>query len=293
MRPIRRILAAAFAGLLLVGCDVSTDAPPGAAERQFEQTQSTQILQDLRRKDLLWQDRQLDRYLAGIANRIDAQRPASMPDLKLHVIKDPDVNAFTTGAGHIFINAGMLALLENEAQLAMVLAHEAAHVDEGHVVEGMRQRQQVGLLGALAGIAGTVAGIPDEMVRLGVGLGQQYAVADFSRDQESEADFVGLRYLAGAGYNVRAGARSFEVMRRLYGEQGGVSQFFASHPRSSERQQEIERAAAQTGAEGGRVGEQAFLRATADVRRKALEVYRRAGRDKFADQALRNLRRMN
>jgi predicted Zn-dependent protease len=292
MRLIRHAIAAGFAGFLAAGCGAPEGAEP-QRNTQFEQQQSRQILADLEEKDLLWEDPALDRYLARIADRIDRRRPPETPDLKIHVIKDPNVNAFTSGAGNIFFNAGMIALMENEAQLAMVLAHEAAHIDEGHVTEGLQQRQQVGLVGAIAGAVGLAAGLPNEVVRLGVGLGSQYVVSDFSRDQEREADRVGIEYLADAGYNAFEGAQSFEVMRSLYGEQGGVAAFFATHPRSSERQSELESRAAQLGAERGRVAAQRYLRQTADLRREALDWYERNNRDAFAAQARRNLRRMN
>ncbi|MGM0586222.1 MAG: M48 family metalloprotease [Pseudomonadota bacterium] len=294
----RRFLAALLAAGLAAGCAAPGGAPgqPAAAEssasdRRVEFAQSREVLNELRRKDMLWQDARLDRYLSGVAARIDAQRPSSAPDLRVHVLKDPEANAFTTGAGYVFVNAGMLTVMENEAQVAMILAHEAAHIDDGHVVEGMRHRQRVGLLGALAGMAGAVAGLPEEMLRLGVGLGQQYAVADFSQEHESEADRIGLQYHVGAGYDPVEGARSFEVLRRLYGEQSGLGVFLSSHPRSSERQAELVARAARMGAnDGGRVGRAEYLRATEDLRRKALDFYERRDRPTFAAQARRNLR---
>jgi predicted Zn-dependent protease len=295
MRPIRRILAAGLAGLMLAGCGAPGGAP-GPAQAQdarFEQTQSRRVLDELRAKDKLWEEDSLNRYVQGIADRIDRARPASAPDLRVFIIKDGEANAFTTGAGYIFVNGGMLALFENEAQLAMVLAHEAAHVDQGHVVEGMEQRQRVGLIGALAGVAGQVAGVPDQLLRLGIGLGSQYAVSDFSRDQERAADELGLRYAARSGYDAVEGATSFEVLRRLYGEQGGLGQFFSSHPRSSERQADLRRRAREIGAGGGRVAADLYLRRTERIRREALEYYQRNGRGVLAEQARRNLRRGN
>ncbi len=227
------------------------------------------------------------------SQRIEAQRPQGARPLQTFVIEDASANAFTSGGGYVFVHAGLLAAMENEAQLAMVLAHEIGHVDEGHVSAGMQRQQQIGIAGAIAGVGGAVLGLPQELVSLGVNAGSQYAYSDFSRDQETEADQVGLRYMRGAGYDAVAGAESFAVLRRMYGESGGLAQFFASHPRSSDRQAELVQMARQMGADQGRVAADEYLRQTNGIRREVYAYMRSQGDRPEVEQVARNISRTN
>jgi predicted Zn-dependent protease len=282
------ILATAAAGLL-AGCATPQNAGPATgSDRQAEVAQSRQLLQELERRNLINEDPRLNRYIDTVERRIAAQRPRGAPPLRTYVVNDPSVNAFTTGGGYVFINAGLLAAMENEAQFATVLAHEAAHIDRGHVTAGRQQRETVGLLSVLAAIGGAVAGLPPDLTNSVVGLGAQAAVAGFTREQEEDADRIGFRYLSAAGYNAAAGARSFRVLRELYGDRGG---FLATHPQSSERQRMLQQLARAQGADQGRVARDEYLRETEAVRRQALRYYQENGRRAEAEQARRNLRR--
>lgn len=284
-RLARPLIAAAAALGLLAGCGAPQSAGPSAgAAAQFEQRQAQNLVAEMRRKNLLVEDPRLMGYIGGITRKIEAQRPDGVPPLQVHLVRDADVNAFTPGAGYVFFNAGMLAALENESQFAMVLAHEAAHVDLGHVAQGAQARRSAGVGAALAQIGLMALGAPAELAQAGVGLGAQAYVADFTRDQETEADAAGFRYHAAAGYDSAAGAESFSVLRRLYGDRDALSQFFATHPQSAERRELLQRMAAREGRSGGRVGEAEWLRATEELRRQAHRHYVQAGRRPEARQ---------
>ncbi len=294
MRMPRQALAALAAGGLVLGLVPGCGAPQGSPSTAAAEAQQSQsLLRQLEQKDMLVEDRSLNAYVGRITQRIDAQRPEGAPPLRTYIIKDPSANAFTSGGGYVFVHAGLLAALENEAQLAMVMAHEIGHVDEGHVSAGMQRQQQIGVAGALAGIGGLVLGLPEELVRMGVDVGGQYAYADFSREQETEADRVGLRYMRGAGYDAVAGAESFAVLRRMYGESGGLAQFFATHPRSSDRQAELVQTARSMNADQGRVAADEYLRQTDSIRREVLSYIRSQGDRPEADQIARNIARTN
>ena len=146
------------------------------------------------------------------------------------------VGRYAHGGGYLFFNAGMLAAMENEAQLATVAAHEIAHIDRGHIQAGRSNRQAVQIGALLASIGAAAVGINPNIANLGLNLGTSYAVNSFSRTQETDADNVGIRYLVRAGYNGVEGAKSFAVLRRLYGNSSGpAAAFFASHPASADR----------------------------------------------------------
>jgi predicted Zn-dependent protease len=284
---LRTPLAIAFAGALAVGaCEPTAQNTTRslAQERQASQ----QLVQQLEARDMLVEDRGLNRYVEGVVNRIERTRPPGAVPIDAYIVKDADVNAFTMGGGDLFVNAGLLAAMENEAQFATVVAHEIGHIDRGHIQAGQARRTGVQLGATAAQIGGALLGVDPSLTRLGVGLGAQYAVSSFTRTQERDADTTGVQYLAQAGYDVDEGARSFEVLRRLYGD-GGVP-FFASHPPTAERQQTLNQAAARLNATEGYVGAAEYDAATRGLRQEALEFYEQSGRDREAAQVRQNLR---
>jgi len=282
----RAALTAAALALALAGCAPS-GGPPTASDIRAERQQARALVADLDAKDKLVEDRALTAYLAGILRRVDAQRPQGSVPLQGVIVADADVNAFTTGGGYVFVNAGLIAAMENEAQLAMVLSHEVAHVDRGHIAAAKDARAAAGVAGLLASVGAAALGVSGELINPVIGLGQNAAVAGYSRGQEEDADITGLRYLSGAGWDAVEGARSFEVLRRLYGDGSG---FLSLHPSSSGRQAMLVRMAQAQGARGGAVNEAEYLRATDTIRRQVLVSLRAQGRDREAAQLNRNIR---
>ncbi len=237
---------------------------------------------------MLVEDPALNAYLDQVVARIARTRPPGAVPIEPFIVKDADVNAFTPGGGYLFVNAGLMAAMENEAQLATVVAHEIGHIDRGHIQAGQATRTGVQLGAAAASIGGALLGIDPNLTQLGVGLGANAAVSGFTRTQERDADSTGVQYVAAAGYDVDEGARSFEVLRRLYGD-GGIP-FFNSHPPTAERQQTLTQAAVQLNATEGYVGKAEYDRATRDLRQAVLQYYEKAGRSREAAQVRQNLR---
>ena len=281
-----KALALALVATLGIGACAPT-AQNTAQSLAQEQRAAQQFVSQLEAKDKLIKDRSLNNYVSGIVGKIWAQRPRGAVPLRSYIIKDADVNAFTPGGGYVFVNAGLLAAMENEAQFASVIAHEIAHIDRGHIQAGRGARQGAQIGAALGQIAGAALGVPTGVTDLVVGVGASAAVSSFTRTQERDADQSGIRYLAGAGYNAMEGARSFEVLKRLYGDRGG---FLASHPASSERQATLNQMAQQLGATKGRIAEKTYDSRTRKIRRQVLQFYEQAGRDREAAQIRRNLR---
>ncbi|HET7410727.1 MAG TPA: M48 family metalloprotease, partial [Paracoccaceae bacterium] len=246
MKPAVLALAASLA---FAGCEPTAQNTPQsiAAERQ----QAQQLVSQLRAQNALVEDSGLNSYVRGIVQRVAATRgPGSVP-IQSYIIKDADVNAFTPGGGYLFVNAGLIAAMENEAQLATVLAHEIGHIDRGHIQAGQARRAGVGLGAAAAMLGGALLGVDPQLTEFGVRLGSQYAVSSFTREQERDADLTAGSYLAEAGYNVAEGANSFGVLRRIAGGPGGG--FLSSHPPTGERQQAMIAMASRLGATAGRV----------------------------------------
>jgi predicted Zn-dependent protease len=205
-------------------------------------------------------DQKLQAYVVGIGNRL--AKASDVPDEKFtFTLLDSDiVNAFALPGGYVYVSRGLLALADNEAELAGVLGHEIGHVAARHTAQRVTQQQygQVGTLlatvlgGALLGDTGAQLG-----QQLG-GAGTAAWVQGYSRSQELEADQLGVKYLARAGYDPHAMATflgALEANDKLQAKLKGTSDaqaapsWLASHPRTEDRI--VQAADAAANAQGG------------------------------------------
>lgn len=172
---------------------------------------------------------------------------SDMPGLEWYftVLDTNDINAFTTGGGYVYVSRGLMAYLDSEAELAAVLGHEIGHVTAKH-----QSRQQA--QGALANVASVAAAILTRQPALGdlTGVAGTAIVRGYGRDMELEADEIGARYLARAGYDPEAMIRvvatlkvqeQFEKDRaRAEGREPRVYHgVFSTHPDNDTRLKEV------------------------------------------------------
>jgi predicted Zn-dependent protease len=165
------------------------------------------------------------------------------------VQEDRIVNAFALPGGKVAVFTGLFKYTQNEAGLATVLGHEVAHALQRHGAERMSR----GILEAIAQI-GAIAGAAGGGVDPGVAMGAMSAYGvgvslPFNRRQESEADYIGLRLMAQAGYDPREAVPFWERMsgcpRKLIGKlcfrsQAAIPEFLSTHPSDVTRIQQIE-----------------------------------------------------
>src|SRR5687768_4711276 len=190
----------------------------------------------------LWEDPLLDAYLNNIVQRLVAQAHPRPFTYSLHVVNDGSINAFTFGGGLLYVNAGLVARMENEAQLAMVLAHEIAHVTESHVTKGIEGAYGIQLLGEIARVTAVSTGaaaktqIPPALLDKTYEYSMKASVSGHGRANESEADVVGLDYMVKAGYDPREAPGTFEQLMKEYGDQTAIQNFFyGDHPTNQAR----------------------------------------------------------
>lgn len=197
----------------------------------------------------LYIDSFLQEYINGIGQKIaeiaKKDRPI-IPFYTFKIVNDPHINAFTFGGGYIYVTSGLIATLDNEAQLAYILSHEIAHVSKAHIKEGVKAR--AAMLGALnlAYIASSflVPGLArlGELTRMLFIYTALAAVNGHGRKQESEADRVGIEYAFESGYDPREIPKVFELILKTYGDPPPLEQFFYSnHPANRKRLEETER----------------------------------------------------
>ncbi len=173
-----------------------------------------------------------------VAKRIDAVASSDKPEFvwRVTLIRKREANAYCLPGGKIVVYTGILPLTENDAGLATVLGHEVAHATAEHVAERI-EREHLTAVAAMI-IAGGVAFTPAQFVRvtalLGVGAG-----LPFSRSQESEADHIGLIYMARAGYDPH---QAVAFWKRMQGAAKGHEppEFLSDHPSDAHRVERVE-----------------------------------------------------
>lgn len=227
-------------GLAIAACSVN----PATGERQISLISESQEIQmgkqadeDIVRSLGLYVDDGLQAYVERIGKDLAAE--SERPDLpwSFRVVDDPIVNAFALPGGYIYVTRGILAHLNNEAELAGVLGHEIGHVTARHSVERISKAQlaQIGL--------GVGMAVSEDFARFGdlaqQGLGMLFL--KFSRDDERQSDDLGLRYMQRAGYDPREMTGVFETLARVSQAQGGgrIPGWLSTHPASENRVERI------------------------------------------------------
>lgn len=227
---------AVFMALWLAACGGAT-LMSAADEARIGAEQHPLILQEF---GGVYDDPKVTAYVAQVLANITATLEKPSHPYRITVLDTPIVNAFALPGGYTYVTRGLLALANSEAELAGVIGHEIAHVTARHGAR--RHRAAVGtavvagVLGAVinmtTGVSGQVAG---EVLNAGGGL----LLAGYSRDNEYEADNLGIKALAKAGYDPLAQADFLAAMGAYAKYQsGGATQrtsWFASHPNNKER----------------------------------------------------------
>ncbi|WNG60722.1 M48 family metalloprotease [Archangium gephyra] len=213
-----------------------------------------QVKQELETKEKIKyvEDPAVVEYVNTVAKPIlqAANRDRANVKWKLHVIDDPKtVNAFATPGGYLYVYTGLLLAADNEAELAGVLGHEAAHVTGRHSAQAlMLQYGQEAIIGvALGKNPGTAAQIAASLAGTGTGLA-------FSRGNETEADELGAKYTSAAGYDPRGLVSFFQKLASAEGKTPGFMKWLSTHPPSADRVQHLNSYIAKNNLTGSNVG---------------------------------------
>jgi predicted Zn-dependent protease len=207
-------------------------------------------------------DDALQRYVSGLGTQL--ARASERPNLpwSFTVIDDPQVNAFALPGGPIFVTRGILTHMNSEAQLVSVLGHEIGHVTAKHSVHQMSQAQlaQIGLIAAVI--------VKPGLAQFGNLASQSLGLLflKFGRDDETQADELGFRYMSSAGYSPTEMAEMFRTLQRLGSSgsgEGRVPEWLSTHPDPGNRvQKTLDRTAAASLPAGLKVERDAFLQHT-------------------------------
>jgi len=269
-RSVPAWIAATLITTLLLGgplACLTTQVPPIGAEGAFSLErdeaemwrQAREEEAKLRAEAPLYHDPILNDYLNAVAQKVIPEPARAQRALKIRVsaIRDPSLNAFTFPTGSVYVHTGLLARMENEAQLAMVLGHEVTHATHRHALEFQRSARNKMIGFSIASLVASIAvanaagqraergdwsgayvinQVGNILAGLGLQLAMIAAVNGFGRELEREADEVGMRSMVAAGYDPRQAARVFELLKDDHGDKSKMEVFFfGSHPRLDER----------------------------------------------------------
>ena len=234
---IRRAMFLLVAGLAISGCAVN----PATGKNQLMLVSEDQEIAMGRQADSavvtsigLYPDPVWQRYIQQFGARIAATSERPNLPWTFRVVDDPAINAFAIPGGFVYVTRGLLAHLTSEAQLASVVGHEIGHVTARHTAAAMSQQQLIGLGLAVGSMANSqvakYAGTANQA------LGILYL--KFSRDNESQADQLGLRYMRRASYDPREMPGVFVMLDRegkAAGNAGRLPTWLQTHPSPANR----------------------------------------------------------
>ena len=227
-----RLHRAAVAGLLVLaaGCATIGGANYYSVEQEWEL--GRQLEAQLRRDLPITSDATLTRYVRSMGQEMVRAAGADNLPWRFYVVRDDAINAFNVPGGLVYINTGLIENVGSAGELAGAIAHEVAHGVERHGTQRLSKANDANL------IAGAVLGTnPGAVTQIAAQIAAQGAFARFSRADEREADAVGVRIMAGAGYDPDGLADLLERLAEQ--ERGGGVTFLRSHPLSSERMRTV------------------------------------------------------
>jgi predicted Zn-dependent protease len=244
-----RLFAIAVIMIVLVSCATTDIAPVGKQESFKLQADERRIWNRsreeqarLNRSNLIYNDTALTAYVNEVAQDLfpeDVKQKGLSIEIK--IIKNPLLNAFAYPNGVIYVHTGIIAKMDNEAQLSTLLAHEMTHVTHRHAVKQSRTVKNMTAVMATIQMASAPFGVYGSLANVLGTVGVMAAITGYSREMETEADRVGLHLMADAGYDPYESPKLFVYLKSDL-EKYDVDEpfFFGSHPRLQERVKNFE-----------------------------------------------------
>ncbi len=184
----------------------------------------------------IYEDKRLTAYLGELCQRLGMVSHRPQLNYQLKILDSSVINAFAVPGGYVYFTRGILSVMNSEAELAGVMAHEIGHIAARHSAQQYSKAQlaQIGL-----GVGSILIDSPvlTSMAQLGVGM----LFLRFSRDNEREADDLGVEYSSKAGYDATALAQFFETLEKINpgSDRSGLPGWFSTHPSPEDRVQAV------------------------------------------------------
>jgi predicted Zn-dependent protease len=245
LRALLVLLLLAMPRVLAQGLPDLGDASQAGFTPLQEQRLGESIMREIRADRSFYDDAEATDYLNNLGNRLAARSPDARQEFDFFLIRDGQINAFALPGGFIGINTGLILASQGESELASVVAHEVAHVTQRHIARMLDQQRQSNVT-ALASMAAALllSRVSGDAAQAAMAFGQASAIQsqlNFTRENERDADRVGLQILDQAGFDPHAMASFFERLQRatrIY--EGGAPSYLRTHPLTFERIADIQ-----------------------------------------------------
>ncbi len=255
MKQLKNIALLCLLGLFVTAC-VMQKSPISGTKRAYGYSWEKEVQigqqadQQIQQQYGIYHDEEMLNYVESVGQdvlsvshmrREDTDPQYRNTEFHFRVLNSPVVNAFALPGGYVYVTRGLLAHLKNEAQLAVVLGHEIAHVAARHASQRAFEQQ----LGQLALIGGAVVGeellgIPGQHVLQLGSQAAQFLFLSYGRDDERESDRLGVEYAAMKNYDAADGAGFFSTLKRISKQSGqSIPEWQSSHPDPAERETTI------------------------------------------------------
>jgi predicted Zn-dependent protease len=221
---------------------VAWPGPAAAISLKEEHKLAREFMKYINSNYELIEDPTIVGYVESVGKKILDKMPPQPFEYHFYVIKEPSYNAFAIPAGHVFVHSGLLEAMDSEDELAGILGHEIAHVVNRHLSKRIERSKKIDL----AALAGMVAGIfigvttgegaAAQALTIGSAAAGQSATLAHSREDEAQADQLGLKYIQAAGYDPKG---LIEILKKIRSKQWfGSSQiptYMMTHPALEDR----------------------------------------------------------
>ncbi len=205
-----------------------------------EQELGAAFFRSLHSQISITQDAELQHYIESIGQKLTASSDNPGYPFHFFVVMANDINAFAGPGGYIGVNSGLILTTEAESELASVMAHEIAHVTQRHLYRAFEAASRLSIPTAAATLAAILLGTQSpalgQAALIAIQAGNVQYQIDFTRENEEEADRVGMQTLAGSQYDPRSMPTFFERLQqstRYYGKD--IPEFLRTHPVTTAR----------------------------------------------------------
>lgn len=209
---------------------------------QQERELGEKVFQEIKKRWPLIQEASINDYVNKVGQEIIKSIGPQPFEYQFYVLNSPEINAFAIPGGRVFINSGLILLLEKEDELAAVLAHEIGHGVARHIATRGEKVQKINLATLGAILAGILLGGPAAGAIATTSVAaSETAMLKYSREDEDEADYLGLKFMDQAGYNPEGMLAVLKKLRRRQGPSASeIPAYMQTHPALEARLADLE-----------------------------------------------------
>ncbi|MBN1828151.1 MAG: M48 family metalloprotease [Deltaproteobacteria bacterium] len=213
-----------------------TVLPAASFSLEDERKLGREFYEKLREKGMLSDNQRINAFIESVGRKVLAHSGKPVFDFTFSVVNASGINAFATPGGYVYIFPGLVKIAENESQIAGVIAHEIAHVNARHIAQSIEKAQKMNIATLAAILAGSFLGGEAAAAVSAFSIATAtHMTLKYSRDNEEDADRLGLSYLSKAGYDCRSVVDFLAIMRRYEYYSSAVPSYFLTHPGTTDR----------------------------------------------------------